>query len=157
MCKFFKKLFGKKEKPEQVNQRPIEKDPIDVPMAEGYSHPSDGQIVSKVREDVQKNEELTPEPEEEVTVESFEEKVFASEEPKEEPVKEPKEENEEEKEEDKDENVYDVKKHPKGWQVILPGAQRATRVLNTQQEAIDYCRENDYKFQVYKMDGTLKK
>jgi len=38
-------------------------------------------------------------------------------------------------------NVYHVKPHKNGWQVIRSGNQRATRVFQMKEEAIDYANE----------------
>ena len=58
---------------------------------------------------------------------------------------------------DEDDTVYEVRTHDDGgWQVIKKGAERATRRLETQAKAIEYCKEHDFNYEVYKMDGTLK-
>lgn len=143
MLSFFKRLFGKNKNVEQKKPESIKERPVVTPRPEELDRSTHAAAVTEAKKEVAEEEELTVTPEEpkkEVVSPVVEEK------PKEEP-----------KETEDDEPVYDIKTHPKGWQVILPGAQRATRVLDTQQEAIDYCRQNNYKFQVYKMDGTLKK
>ncbi len=52
---------------------------------------------------------------------------------------------------------YAIKKHPKGWQIIAEDAERAYRVFDTQKEAIDYAKENDIEYDLYRADGTLRK
>ena len=53
-------------------------------------------------------------------------------------------------------SVYHIKKHAKGWQVIAEGADRAYRVFETQKEAIDFAKENDMEYLLYRVDGTLR-
>ncbi|MEC9484436.1 MAG: DUF2188 domain-containing protein [Candidatus Izemoplasma sp.] len=78
-------------------------------------------------------------------------------EPKEETESRPKPKADPVTEEDDDEPVYEVRTHDDGgWQVIKKGAERATRRLETQAKAIEYCEEHDFSYEVYKMDGTLK-
>lgn len=56
-----------------------------------------------------------------------------------------------------EDEVYQVKVHPeKGWQVLKKDAKRALRRFNTQSECIAYCKENDFKYVVFKKDGTLR-
>lgn len=150
MLNFFKKLFGKNKKVEPERTEPLKEQPIVTPRPEGLDKSSHAAAVTEVKADLSKEEKVTSTEEDEVTVKDFD-SPLVEDEPKKEVKEDPK------KESDEDEPVYDIKKHSKGWQVILPGAQRATRVLDTQQEAIDYCKENDYKYNVYKVDGTLKK
>ncbi len=150
MLNFFKKLFGKNKKVEPERTEPLKEQPIVTPRPEGLDKSSHAAAVNEVKADLSKEEKVTSTEEDEVTVKDFDSPLVEDE-----PKKEVKEDSK--KESDEDEPVYDIKKHSKGWQVILPGAQRATRVLDTQQEAIDYCKENDYKYNVYKVDGTLKK
>lgn len=150
MLNFFKKLFGKNKKVEPERTEPLKEQPIVTPRPEGLDKSTHAAAVTEVKADLSKEEKVTSTVEDEVTVKDFD-SPLVEDEPKEEIKEEPK------KESDEEEPVYDIKKHSKGWQVILPGAQRATRVLDTQQEAVDYCKENDYKYNVYKVDGTLKK
>ena len=55
-----------------------------------------------------------------------------------------------------DDKMYQIKKHKDGWQVVLAGATRATRVFKTQKEAIDFAKENDFDYQLFRADGTLR-
>lgn len=151
MLNFLKKLFGKNKKVEPMKQEPFKEQPVVTPRPEGLDKSTHAAAVNEAKADLSKDEKvISTDEEEEVTVEDFE-SPLVEEEKKEKPVQET------ESNEDDDEPVYDIKTHSKGWQVILPGAQRATRVLDTQKEAIDYCKENNYKYKVYKVDGTLKK
>jgi len=155
MFNFLKKLFGKNKKVEPMKQEPLKEQPVVTPKPEGLDKSTHAAAVNEAKADLSNEENvISTEEEEEVTVEDFESPVV-EEEKKEKPQDEPKEEPKEEPKDD--EPVYDIKTHSKGWQVILPGAQRATRVLDTQKEAIEYCKENNYKYNVYKVDGTLKK
>ncbi len=52
---------------------------------------------------------------------------------------------------------YHIKKHKEGWQIIADDADRATRVFPTQKEAIDYAKENDMEYLLYRADGKLRK
>jgi hypothetical protein len=52
---------------------------------------------------------------------------------------------------------YHIKKHKDGWQIIADDADRATRVFPTQKEAIDYAKENDMDYLLYRADGKLRK
>lgn len=133
MFSFLKKLFGTNKKVEPMKQEPLKEQPVVTPRPEGLDKSTHAAATSEAKADLSKEDHVVSTKEKDVSVNDFEDPV------------------------EEDENVYDVKKHPKGWQVILPDAQRATRVLSTQQEAIDYCKTNDYKFNVYKEDGTLRK
>jgi len=156
MLNFLKKLFGKNKKVEPMKQEPLKEQPVVTPRPEGLDKSTHAAAINDAKADVSKEENIVSTNEEEVTVEDFD-SPLVEEEKKEKPA--PKAEKEEVKEEknENDEPVYDIKTHSKGWQVILPGAQRATRVLDTQKEAIEYCKENNYKYKVYKVDGTLQK
>lgn len=57
---------------------------------------------------------------------------------------------------DKNALRYHIKKHEKGWQIVAEGAERAYRVFNTQKEAIDFAKENDLDYLLYRVDGTLR-
>lgn len=50
--------------------------------------------------------------------------------------------------------TYHVKKHEEGWQVIKEGSEKAYRVFKYQKEAIDFAKEEDLEYIVYKSDGT---
>ena len=50
--------------------------------------------------------------------------------------------------------AYSIKKHAKGWQIIADDAARAYRVFDTQKEAVEFAKENALEVTVYKADGT---
>ena len=53
--------------------------------------------------------------------------------------------------------VYDIKKHPEGWQIIKEGAEKAYRVFEYQKEAIDFAKQEALEYKVFKADGTPRK
>ncbi len=57
----------------------------------------------------------------------------------------------------KEDTKYAIKKHDKGWQIIADGADRAHRVFPTQKEAIDFAKDNNLTYDLYRADGTLRK
>ncbi|TVP94482.1 MAG: DUF2188 domain-containing protein [Acholeplasmatales bacterium] len=57
---------------------------------------------------------------------------------------------------DKPASRYHIKKHDKGWQIIAEDAERAYRVFTTQKEAIDFAKENELDYLLYRVDGTLR-
>jgi hypothetical protein len=135
MFDFLKKLFGKNEKVEPERVEPLKEQPVVTPEPKDEEELVKAVQQEDLKADISKEEKLVSTKDEDVTVEDFESPV------KDEPEKEePKE----------DEPVYDIKTHSRGWQVILPGAQRATRVLDTQKQAIEYCKENNYQYKVHK-------
>jgi hypothetical protein len=140
---FWSKLFGKKKKKEE----PVvaEKPAVEVAVEEAVEE------APMMEEEVVSEEPNVEEPEvvEPVVEEPEEEK---EEEVVEAPIQEaPKEDVKVEK------LVYEVKAHPdSGWQVIKQGNEKATKRTRTQSEAIEYCKENDYEYIVYKKDGTLR-
>ena len=103
----------------------------------------------KKEEVLEKQEAVAPEPEE----------VEVAPEPKPEVAEEPEEEPEEEVTVPtaSDEDVYEVRTHSDGgWQVIKKDGDRARRKFDTQAECIEYCKQNELKYVVYKKDGTLR-
>ncbi len=50
--------------------------------------------------------------------------------------------------------TYHIKKHPKGWQVIEEDAEKAYRVFDYQKQAIDFAKEENLDYKVFKSDGT---
>lgn len=140
---FLRRLFGKKAKNEVEVKEEIKEMPVEEPVAE----PVEEAPIEEPKQDLE--EEVEPEAEEPVEEEPKEE-------PTPEPVPEPKPEPEDEDPDD-ERPIYEVKLHKDGgWQVIKKGAERAKRRLETQAKAMEYCRENNLKYEVYKMDGTLK-
>lgn len=131
---FLRRLFGKKEKNDVKVAEEIKEMPVEEPVEETP--------VEEPKKDLE--EEVVPEAEEPVEE--------APEEKREEPKPEAKEEVPEE-----DKPVYEVRTHKDGgWQVVKKGSARAKRRLETQAKAMEYCRENNLKYEVYKLDGTLK-
>ncbi len=57
---------------------------------------------------------------------------------------------------EEEKKVYHIKKHDKGWQIIADGAEKAYRVFGTQKEAIDFAKENELEYLLYRVDGTLR-
>jgi hypothetical protein len=111
---------------------------------------------AKKTEVLEKQEAVAPEPEEPSEV--LDKEVIA----KEEPVVEEKPVAEEEPKEVSipaalDVDVYQVKTHDAGgWQVIKKDADRARRRFDTQSECIEYCKQNELKYVVFKKDGSLR-
>ncbi len=104
----------------------------------------------KKKEEPQKQPEAPQEKEmQEVSLEDVEKELEELEEKQPEPVKEEKET------ESKD--VYHIKKHPEGWQVIKEGAEKAFRVFPYQKDAIEFADKEGLEYQVYRTDGTLRK
>jgi hypothetical protein len=137
---FWSKLFGKKKKKDEpkVVEKPEVREEVleDAPMMEA-------ELVTETP--------LVVEPDQ-VEPEVLEPAV----EKEEEVVKTPKEEAPEENLE-VDKFVYEVRVHPdSGWQVIKQGNEKATKRTRTQSEAIEYCKDNEYDYIVYKKDGTLR-
>ncbi len=58
---------------------------------------------------------------------------------------------------DSEETQYHIKKHSKGWQLIEGSNTKATKVFDTQKEAIDYAKEKDLNYLLYRADGKLRK
>lgn len=127
---FWSKLFGKKKKPVQEAVEPV---------VEKVEEP----VVEEPVVEVVKEEPVVQEEPQEETPNVVEEKV---EEPQEEtPV------------EEAPEDIYEVRVHKEeGWQVIKKGGKRATRRFPTQSGCIEFCKENGFKYEVYKKDGTLR-
>ncbi len=58
---------------------------------------------------------------------------------------------------DEADKPYQVRTHKEdGWQVIKKDGVRAVRRFATQAECIQYCKDNDLSFAVFKKDGTLR-
>ncbi|MFP4078385.1 MAG: DUF2188 domain-containing protein [Bacillota bacterium] len=133
------KLFGRKKKEEEA---PKSEKTVKA------SEPSDEVSLEEVNESLEEVNTIQKD---------------ASEEPKEAKPKKapaPSEEAPEAKPEEKTEAkkpVYDIKKHPDGWQVIKEGAKQAYRVFAYQKEAVDFAKSEDLEYRVYKSDGTLRK
>ncbi len=53
--------------------------------------------------------------------------------------------------------TYHIQKHDEGWQVLADGADEPEKIFKYQKEAIDYAKEKQYEYLVYKADGTLRK
>ena len=132
---FLKRLFGKKEKNEVEVKEEIKELPVEEPVEETPTEEPKADLeeegVAVAEEPVEAEPEV--ELEEELAPESNEENP------------------------DEDKPIYEIKVHKDGgWQVVKKGATRAKRRLETQAKAMEYCRENNLKYEVYKMDGTLK-
>jgi hypothetical protein len=170
---FWSKLFGKKKKQEekqedQVLAKKAEKEaliedskPISLDDVQTDIRTVDAMEPSRMAKEKPKKQTIyaADETPEEVK-EALEEDVLEEEVEVAEITPEPKKEKEapKEKEESKEESKeYDIKKHPKGWQIIAPGAERAYRVFDTQKEAIDFAKDNALDVTVYKADGTPRK
>lgn len=128
MLNFLRKLFGKNVKDEPERAEPFKEQPIVTPKPEGLEKSTHAAAVTEAQADVSREQNLTSTKDDEVSVKDFDSPLV--------------------EESGENEPVYDIKTHKKGWQVILPGAQRATRVLDTKKEAIEYCKENNYKYNV---------
>ena len=128
MLNFLKKLFGKNETQEPERLEPLKEELVETPKPKEEAKPSSVAAMNDARADFSNEKNVVSTKDKDVTVKEFKSPI--KEEPKD------------------DEPVYDIKTHSKGWQVILPGAQRATRVLDTKKEAIEYCKENDYKYKI---------
>lgn len=142
----FSKLFGRKKKQEKqpVNEkttRPAE--PSDEVSLEDVNESLEE--VNTIQKDEPKKEAPSkPGPE------KTEEKKTTEKAPTEEPAKA-------EKQPDDEKPVYDIKKHPEGWQVIKQGSDKAYRVFDYQKQAIDFAKSEDLEYRVFKSDGTLRK
>lgn len=140
---FFGKLFGKKKKEvKEVTVKPaVEPVKIETPKPVMVEETKE---VVKAEETPVVKEEPTPE-----TVEAVEE------EPKPEVVVETKQ-----KVSVKStsvEDAYEVRTHKEdGWQVIKKGASRARRRFDTQAECINYCKDMNYEFVIFKKDGEKR-
>lgn len=56
------------------------------------------------------------------------------------------------------EHIHEIRAHSKGgWQVILHGGKRALRRFDSQKEAVQFCKDHNYEYRIYKRDGTLRK
>lgn len=169
---FWSKLFGKKkkqeEKPEdQVLAKKASKEeqiedskPVTLDEVQDDIRTVDAMEPSRMATEKPKRQKIyAAEDTPEEVKESIEEDVVSEEAP--EATLAPAEEVEETpkaKEEVKEDvKHYDIKKHPKGWQVIASDAERAYRVFDTQKEAIDFAKENELDVTVYKADGTPRK
>ncbi len=108
-------------------------------------------LEKKKKEEPQKQPEAPQEKEmQEVRLEDVEKELDELEEEKA-PVAEEKKEEEPEKE------VYHIKKHPDGWQVIKEGAEKAYRVFPYQKDAIEFADKEGLEYLVHRTDGTLRK
>ncbi|MFW6284788.1 MAG: DUF2188 domain-containing protein [Bacillota bacterium] len=137
------KLFGRKKKEEEAPK----KEKVAKP-----TEPSDEVSLEEVNESleevntIEKDKEVAPEPKKDVQT--------SKEAPK---APEKSEASKPEEKAEADAAVYDIKKHPDGWQVIKEGAKQAYRVFPYQKEAIDFAKSEDLEYRVYKSDGTLRK
>ena len=139
----FSKLFGRKKKdtkkvsnePQREEQKTESAD--EVTLQEVNESLDEVNTISK---DEPAKQSVTPSPEKDEAVKA---------EPSEPPKPEPKETDES--------PVYHIKKHPDGWQVIKENADKAYRVFDYQKEAIDFAKNENLEYQVYKADGTLRK
>ena len=60
------------------------------------------------------------------------------------------------KEEQPTVKVYHIKPHEKGWQIIADGATKATRVFQYQKEAVQYAKDENLDYILYRADGTVR-
>ncbi|MFP4287436.1 MAG: DUF2188 domain-containing protein [Candidatus Izemoplasmataceae bacterium] len=165
------KLFGKKKKQEekqedQVLARKAEKEeqiedtkPITLDEVQGDIRTIDAMEPSRIASEKPKRQKIyAAEDTPDEAKDMLEDDIVEEDMPKASmtPEKEVVEEETPIVEED-EEKLYDIKKHPKGWQIIAQDAERAYRVFDTQKEAIDFAKENDLEVTIYKADGTPRK
>ena len=149
---FLKKLFGKKQKSEET---PTEQVKAEETSKEELKQDARNITLEDVEKEVKELDQYqTEETKEKKTphkdVQDVSDDIEA------EPVGnvETAEVKEEKSEEAKQ---YHIKKHDKGWQIIAGDAKKAYRVFDTQKEAIDYAKENELDYLLYRVDGTLRK
>jgi homoaconitase/3-isopropylmalate dehydratase large subunit len=138
---FFNKIFGKKKKEEKVEvDQVVTKIPVEV-VEEVASVQVDEQVKDQVIVE-EPSEELVELKDEEV---STEQKVVVKEIPE-----------SLEKKETSD-VLYEIRTHKdEGWQVIKKEASRARRRFDTQAECINYCKDMNYDFELFKKDGKKR-
>ncbi len=141
-----KKLFGKKKK--EVSEEPKE--------AKATVENKDVSLedVNKELKDLETIEEDKKIEKEAVPSKTAQEKVKTTAPPKEEKPKPAAEKKAPAKKAETDKDVYHIKKHAEGWQVIKDGADKAYRVFQYQKEAIDFAKDENLEHIVFKADGT---
>ena len=143
---FWKKLFGKKQKQEET---PTEQVKTEETSKEELKQEARDITLEDVEKEVkeldrqEKAEDETPQKDVAPVYDEGEAKAVGD-------VEVAKVEAEEDK------KVYHIKKHDKGWQILADGAEKAYRVFDTQKEAIDFAKENDLEYLLYRVDGTLR-
>lgn len=146
-----KKLFGKKKEEVKTEQpQPKEKPQAENKDVSLQDVNDELKNLKSIEEDKEIKKQEVPSKTETETLETKKPKA----EPKPKAEEKPKAEAKAEPKERKD--VYHVKKHDEGWQLIKEGAQKAYRVFKYQKEAIDFAKEENLEYIVFKADGTKR-
>lgn len=139
---FFGRIFGKKKK--EVNTSTFK--PVVEPVKEATLEPIDNKVTDEVvvKETPVVEEKQIPKVVDVVEIESKSEVVV---EKQGKVFEKPASVGE----------MYEVRTHKgDGWQVIKNGASRARRRFDTQAECINYCKDMNYKFEIFKKDGEKR-
>lgn len=147
-----KRLFGKKKK--------VEKEEPAEPKKEQVQDTSRDVSLNEVKDELNNLETVEKDSDiENQTVESKTEKASVNEETKEAPhskqdQSKPKTPPKQTESKDESTQEYHIKKHSEGWQIWPVGGKKALRVFSYQKEAIDYAKEQNLTYKVFKADGS---
>ncbi len=147
-----KRLFGKKKK--------VEKEDTSEPKKEQVQDTSRDVSLDEVKDELNSLETVEKDSDiENQTVESKTEKESVGDEDKESTTtktdqSKPKTPPKQTESKDDSTQEYHIKKHSEGWQIWPVGGKKALRVFSYQKEAIDYAKEQNLNFKVFKADGS---
>ncbi len=152
---FLKKLFGKKQKSEET---PTEQVKAEETSKEELKQDARNITLEDVEKEVKELDQYqTEETKEQKVPKKDVAPVYDEGEAKNVGDIEDAEVEKTETEKEAEPKQYHIKKHDKGWQIIAGDAKKAYRVFDTQKEAIDYAKENELDYLLYRVDGTLRK